>query len=164
MTKSSMRAVVVAVLTVVLGAAGALWTEEAGAIRVICAPGVKVFLDGKKADPSSEGEGGWLLEGVPPGDHVVRLVVSEAEAKEIKVRVAAGATALVKLGGRVSTPRQEGQAGGEDAKPVTTRRKAGRARPRAAQRTDAGRETAADSESTQGAAEGGLRRSRAARS
>jgi hypothetical protein len=50
------------------------WSQEVGHIQVKCEPGIKVFLDDVFRGTANEALKGFVVENVPVGDHVLRVV------------------------------------------------------------------------------------------
>jgi hypothetical protein len=72
-------------LLLLLGVAS---VSAAGDIQVLCAPGLRVFLDGEFVGTSNAREDGLFLEGVPPGKHTVRVEKDQFLPRSYQVEVA----------------------------------------------------------------------------
>lgn len=138
----SFRITIVVALTVV---AALLCPTEGGAaekpatLKVSCAPGVTVMLDGQSAGQCMEDGSGLLIGGVPPGSHVLRLSAEGFVDKVIRIQVAAGQSMAVAADGLdpAPTPTAAAEKAAEEVRTeaAPSRRRVARVQPRSASRT-----------------------------
>jgi hypothetical protein len=69
--------------------------EKPATLKVSCAPGVTVMLDGQSAGQCMEDGSGLLIGGVPAGNHVLRLSAEGFMDKVIRIQVAQGQSMAV---------------------------------------------------------------------
>ena len=48
-------------------------SEEVGDLRIICKPGVQIYIDDQVAGVTTEQDGGLLVHGISPGIHLPAL-------------------------------------------------------------------------------------------
>jgi hypothetical protein len=66
---------------------GVVSPTSGGDLRVSCAPGLEVFVDGEAAGVSTEEENGLLLTGVSEGEHTIRVETDGPSSTEFSLVV-----------------------------------------------------------------------------
>lgn len=73
-------------------------SEETGDLRIICKPGVRIYIDDQIAGITTEQDGELLIHGISPGIHKIHGENAEFMPSEFKVSIIVEETTQIKIG------------------------------------------------------------------